>query len=336
METNEHFMDDFPMKSEALLLPLKAVDDPFLSIAIPTYRRFDLLCETLESVFSLNFSFPVEILVIDNDSEQHELALKKMSKFSHENFSYYKNKKNLGMFGNWNQCLSLATGKYITILHDDDILLPEFAVQVNKWLVKDLKEFEIIAFSVGLLDLRTDRPEPDSPMAKKFLRTIKKFLPDLGCVKKSAVDFFFSNYFCGTLGVVMSRKLALSLHGFDKNWYPVADYEFWCRWVCHIGEINIINKKVGLYRIQQNESLRLDVRKSFVSGSTLIREKMISEKNVPFWFRYFISMIARIQEKGINLDWRSRSDADDFLFRLIFFPIWRRVVSVFCYFFRKT
>jgi len=87
------------------------------------------LKETLNSVFALNFSFPVEILIVDNDPEQIDLALKEMAEFSGKEFTFYKNDQNLGMFGNWNQCLSLAKGKYITILHDDDILLKEFASQ---------------------------------------------------------------------------------------------------------------------------------------------------------------------------------------------------------------
>lgn len=40
--------------------------------------------------------------------------------------TYYKNKRNLGLFGNLNQCLKLAKGKWVCILHDDDILLPNY------------------------------------------------------------------------------------------------------------------------------------------------------------------------------------------------------------------
>ena len=32
---------------------------------------------------------------------------------------YYKNEKNIGMYGNWNRCIELSNGEYLTILNDD-------------------------------------------------------------------------------------------------------------------------------------------------------------------------------------------------------------------------
>lgn len=321
-----------PAASQTLLSSLSAVEVPFLSIAIPTYKRFGLLKETLNSVFALEFSFPVEILIVDNDPEQWDLAMKEMSKFGDKEFAYYKNDENIGMFGNWNQCLSLARGKYITILHDDDILLQEFASQMNGLLKENLLDHEIVSFSVGLWDLRVDRPRNHLLNENGLKRILRNFFPNVRSEKKGAVELFFSNPFCGTLGIVMNRRLALSLQGFDKNWYPVADYEFWCRWACQIGPIPFVRKQIGLYRLQENESLRLDVRKGFVSGSTSIRQTMIAQRSVPHWFRYMVGIVALLQEKAINLDWRTKNEPDPIFFRLIVLRLWRKIVFFLCFF----
>lgn len=115
--------------------------DILLSITIPTFKRFSLLKETLRSVFENQFSFPVEVIIVDNDPENEEQALEEMSEFSINEFRYYKNTQNYGMFGNWNQCLTLARGKYITILHDDDLLKKNFALVTSREITKGLHAF---------------------------------------------------------------------------------------------------------------------------------------------------------------------------------------------------
>lgn len=107
---------------------------PRLSIAIPTYRRFDLLAEALSSALAQRFEIPIEILIVDNDPDNDAVALDAMHVFMDQPVSYYKNDTNVGMVMNWNRCLELARGEYVTILHDDDLLEPGFAEEVNRHL----------------------------------------------------------------------------------------------------------------------------------------------------------------------------------------------------------
>lgn len=316
--------------------PLDAQIKPFLSIAIPTYKRIGLLRETLDSVFKLKFSFPVEILVVDNDPTPSLQLMKDMNGYRSSNFIYYKNTENLGMFGNWNQCLNLAKGKYVTILHDDDLLLPDFATQLNKIHSENALSNEIAAFAVGILDQRNNRVNRESIIPRRAKNFLKYALGTHGSTNKTAIDLFFSNPFCGTLGIVMNRQIAVSLQGFNKDWYPVSDYEFWCRWTSRVGPIQFINKRVGLYRVQQNESLREDVRKRFVTGSTEIRYKMVAENSVPYYLIHLIHSIAWFQERAIKLDWRTKSDPNPLVFKMVLMPIWRKLVSVLSYFAKRA
>lgn len=325
-----------PAAHQQLIFASEMSSEPVLSIAIPTYQRFDLLKETLTSVFLLEFEISVEVLVVDNDPNQPDFAIAEMTEFDGHNFSYYKNHDNLGMFGNWNQCLNLAKGKYITLLHDDDLLLPEFARQMNRLLKQGSLDHEIVSFSVGNWDLRKDRPDKNLSIFSGLKKILKKCLPSASSETKSVAELFFYNPFCGTLGIVMSRHLALSLQGFDKDWYPIADYEFWCRWVCKIGLIPFVRKPVGRYRIQQNESLRIEVRQGFVSGSTALRQRIIAQRGVPFWLNRLVGLVAWFQEKSINLDWRTNNEPDSIFFRLVVLRLWRKVVSGMCFFLRKT
>ena len=46
-------------------------------------------------------------------------------------------------------------------------------------------------------------------------------------------------------GVLVRRDVALRLGGFDENWGPVADYEFWYRLGC-AGKVEVVSSRWGL------------------------------------------------------------------------------------------
>lgn len=93
-----------------------------LTIAIPTYNRKKDIVKTLNSVISQK-SDDVEILVCDNASTDGTEQL--MEEYVKNGIlRYHRNKRNLGMDGNFLTCLMKARGKYVHLLSDDDLLLP--------------------------------------------------------------------------------------------------------------------------------------------------------------------------------------------------------------------
>lgn len=93
-----------------------------LTIAIPTYNRCNYLQECLESILP-QITNEVDIIVSDNAStDETQKVIKKYSEY--EFIHYYRNDKNLGMDGNFLNCLNKAQGKYIHLMSDDDIMLP--------------------------------------------------------------------------------------------------------------------------------------------------------------------------------------------------------------------
>jgi len=296
--------------SRLLLSTLSSESDPLLSIAIPTFRRFELLTEALESVFNLDFDIPVEIIVVDNDPGNDATAMSEMARFKGKSFAYYKNHDNLGMFGNWNQCLGLARGRYVTILHDDDLLLPAFASQVNRRLGARHFAGDILGFRVSILDEREGQSiESHAGRRSSLVRCLSRLRARFG-VETTTMTlnvFFFANLFCGTLGVLIRREVALKIGGFDARWNPIADYEFWCRWLTLVGDIPLAKVKVGMYRMRQNESMRVDVRRAYVTRSYALRRKLIDDGAVPRVFDRLLVPLSEMQELMIGHDWRPAS-----------------------------
>ena len=104
-----------------------ASDKVRLSIAIPTYRRAELLGDCLYSLSQLHSLPEHEILIVENDASYIEKTLEVVRRYGHLPIVLYKNESNLGMIGNWNRCIDLSKGEYLTLLNDDDLLLPNWS-----------------------------------------------------------------------------------------------------------------------------------------------------------------------------------------------------------------
>ncbi|RZA30141.1 MAG: glycosyltransferase [Proteobacteria bacterium] len=281
-----------------------------LTIAVPTFKRPALLEQTLRSIAALEFVVAVEVIVVDNDPEGDDAqAAQMMSSLITVPYCYYRNTENVGMFGNWNQCLFQARGTYLTILHDDDLLCPEFATAVNKLLRDNQLAHDIVGFEIALLEQRPDRIKevaaaslaavPQCGVSDSETMSMKLF---------SAIDLFFANPFCGTLAVIFDREKAIALGGFLADWAPIADYEFWCRWAARYGDIPIANWRVARYRIGQNESMKLETRTAFVTKSRELRNHLVELRAVPAVFAKLIGMVGLTQRNQIYRDWRTAAE----------------------------
>jgi len=100
---------------------------PCITIAIPYYRGRDYLDEAIRSVLAQTAS---EWLLLIVDDCGPEPADDVVAAFDDPRISYVRNESNLGLAGNWNECVRLATTPWVTILHGDDRLMPAYADRV--------------------------------------------------------------------------------------------------------------------------------------------------------------------------------------------------------------
>ncbi|WP_159081344.1 glycosyltransferase family 2 protein [Nocardioides sediminis] len=100
---------------------------PRLTFAIPYYRGRDYLAEAIRSVLAQTEQ-DWRLLVVDDRGP--EPADELVADFDDPRIDYVRNERNLGLAGNWNECVRLATTPYVTVLHGDDRLLPEYAAHV--------------------------------------------------------------------------------------------------------------------------------------------------------------------------------------------------------------
>jgi len=97
---------------------------PLLTIAIPTYSRSRYLAQLLDSLMpQLAGESRVELLVSDNASPDETPTILEEYRGRGMTFRNIRNETNIGPDANFEQCFAEASGKYIWIIGDDDVVL---------------------------------------------------------------------------------------------------------------------------------------------------------------------------------------------------------------------
>jgi glycosyltransferase involved in cell wall biosynthesis len=99
------------------------IQSPDVSVIIPTYNRLSMLEEALSSVYSQDFDGVVEIIVVDDNSQDgtSEIVSQKYPDVHLISF-----KQNEGAYVARNRGLLEAKGKYIAFLDSDDLWEPNY------------------------------------------------------------------------------------------------------------------------------------------------------------------------------------------------------------------
>ena len=205
---------------------------PLVSVAIPTYKRPQLLKETLNSVLNQENFTNYEIIIVDNDPQPHNETEGLVKNYNDRRIFYYKNSKNLGMVGNWNRAIELCRSRWITILHDDDALHPAFlstmyeaACKYDPDLLSCYCNFDE---NVWFPDIRLHKPYKINAinLSKCLLTNISPFP-----------------------GILFKKNIALEMGGFNDEYFPIADYVFWTnccmRYKCCVLEVILAFYRVG-------------------------------------------------------------------------------------------
>jgi glycosyltransferase involved in cell wall biosynthesis len=273
----QSFSDNFQkyshIKSNLLAKPKSMpVKDYKYSITIPTFKRPKLLLEAIESCINQNYDKDNwQIVIVDNNPEDDtdtSNVIKKIDSMS--NVFYYKNEQNIGMFGNWNRCIELASGEFVTILSDDDLLKPDFLSEMDKQINKR-PEINMI---YGAYDfLKSGKIIRDNTVG--FKNKIYQSLFYSKTRKITLIDYFLRTFGFSASALVFRRSLALKLGGHDDLMFPSADYLFQSKFVMNFGNAYFYNKHLAFYRIENNESIKYEVCDKMCDFHFEIKKEMI-------------------------------------------------------------
>lgn len=201
-----------------------------LTIAIPTYRRPDLLAQAVASALAQDWSEPFEVIVVDNDPASDGCARLRTAVpgIAAANFRYLRNCQNLGMFPNHNRCVAEARSEWITILHDDDLLDSDWARRMFAQLCSDPR-------IDGLVCRKRVVDERAVPFRHSRLGRVARkaqSLAQFGLKPTRVIDarkLFWGCVTGNTVGFVCRTSHIRALGGFYPEEHPSSDYWFYAR-----------------------------------------------------------------------------------------------------------
>jgi GT2 family glycosyltransferase/radical SAM superfamily enzyme YgiQ (UPF0313 family) len=141
---------------------------PKVSILIPTYDRPQFFEKALLSALAQTYP-NIEIVVCDNSRNEatQKLIEPYLAKFSL--LKYFHNSTNLGMVGNFRECIKHATGEYVNYLMDDD-LFQERKIErmMAQFLSRD--DVSLVTSARQLIDAEGNPRPPEAHNAPLFAR----------------------------------------------------------------------------------------------------------------------------------------------------------------------
>lgn len=255
---------------------------------IPTFNRPQLLKQAIRSALAQRGDVPIEVVVIDNDAECQFNAEAITASFNDVRLQYVRNQSNYGMCGNWNRCLELARADWLTILHDDDLLHPDYLLNMFPLFSTSP---QLSAIGCGVIEVSTEDYNVGSlaPAENRLgLLFLNRFDIMRGC------PFYVA-------GVALCRYRALELGGFDVKKYPSMDYDLWFRLFSN-GTTALLPRRLAVYRKFENESARPDVLAGFLQSAYEIRGKLIETFSSPVRGLLYNYSVARLTDDRIALE----------------------------------
>lgn len=233
-------------------------DVPKYSIAIPTFNRVDLLELAIDSAVNQEGFEDYEILVVDNNPERNDDTEKLMLRYAdNDRIAYYKNTQNLGMTGNWNKLYLLARTEWVVMLHDDDMLYPDF-MKVMTDIVENDKEASCF-YSCYNTFHGEGSEHPSRTKHDMMVMTLRE------------ADYLTGCHLHAPLGMTLKRDVVFEMGGFNPDYYPSLDFQFHVK-LAHFHTVRWLRDyPIASYRWLTNASGKLETLYGWIEKDEAIK-----------------------------------------------------------------
>lgn len=230
------------------------MNQPLVSVYIPTYNRCELLKRAIDSVRNQTYK-NLEIIIVDDlSTDNTRNFLKEIQKEDSRIILIFKD-KNSGACVSRNMAINAASGEYITGLDDDDYFTSQrVELFVKSWSIKP-KDC-VALFTPNYSDIK-----------KSKLHEFVSYFLSKRVIKTR--DLYFANYVGNQ--VFTKTEVFRKLGGFDEKFRAWQDLELWFR-LSSLGDIfklrnatYYVDRSHELNRISnQNINKIVDTKKLFM------------------------------------------------------------------------
>ncbi|MEO6122061.1 MAG: glycosyltransferase [Ilumatobacteraceae bacterium] len=190
---------------------------PQITFAIPYYDKLYYLREAVASVLAQTRSDWL-LLIVDDAGPEPADAL--VAELGDDRITLFRNDRNLGLAGNWNTAAAMATTPWVTLLHADDRLHPDYASEVLAAADRNP--------ALAAIFTDTDIIDADGRPARSLPETVKRFARrpdhDHDVVGDEGLAAILANNYVMCPTLCYRTDLAVD-HPFDARWRMVMDLD---------------------------------------------------------------------------------------------------------------
>lgn len=225
--------------------------DALVSIIVRTCGRPDYLRETLISLRNQTYK-NIEIVVVEDGKNISESMIKE--EFSDLNIVYKATGNKVGRSKAGNIAMTLASGKYLNFLDDDDAFYPD---HVNI-LVNELEKNKAnIVYSTAFETIQ------DIKSKKPYIYDIKRvYIKHFGHFSKVKL---YKNNITPIQAVMFKKSVFEKDGGFDEKIDALEDWDLWLRYSLN-NDFYYIPKTTSLYRVPFKSNITSE-RQAFLNSS---------------------------------------------------------------------
>lgn len=269
---------------------LQNSSQPLVSVVIPTYKRSDMLCRTIDSVLGQTYGC-IEIIVVDDNgaqTENQQRTERVLSKYINEKkITYIVHDRNKNGSAARNTGFSHCHGKYVNFFDDDDIMLPR-KIETQVFILEEKNA------NVGATYCNSEIWTKSKFLKRKIKFKTKNILEGRFCK-----EYLLGHCLFNTSSILFRSTAIEKMNGFDESFTRHQDYELMVRFFRNFDIVSSGKDPLVIYDAS-NERMNVpssekdfEVKKKFLALFSIDFEKL-GVKHViehEFWMRCAVDAI---------------------------------------------
>lgn len=229
---------------------------PLVSICVPTYNGAAFIAETLDSALNQTYQ-NFEIVITDDKSSDSTLDICRSYAEKDSRIKVYENAQNLGLVGNWCECVEKASSKWVKFLFQDDLLVNNCVETMISSALKHQVDFVVCnreyIFEEGFDPKVRGHYEHGLPKPELIFENDRVYKPE---ETAKAISHHLFNNCIGEPPTFLFNKEKYSRDDYPDNYFQLIDYIFILNKIL-VHDFVFVSDKLVKFRVHSSsESMR--------------------------------------------------------------------------------
>ena len=249
------------------------MNEPAISVCIPTYNAAPWIAATIDSVLAQTRG-DFELVILDDCSADDTLGI--VRRYDDPRIRLLVHERNMGAEAAWNRLLQEARGRFVKLLCCDDLIYP--TCLERQAAILERPDQATVALVTGPRDIIDDA---GAVIVRRRGMTQAGRVEGQTMIRRVVASG--RNWIGEPLSVMFRREVAASVGGFDASEPYCIDIDLWCRLLSK-GDLWVVPETVGAFRVSRSSwSFRLAGKQSAQDRAFFARIRDQFAPTMPRW-----------------------------------------------------